>query len=185
MSFCKVTGCRFPSTHLTRSHKCGKCNHFGHGQRECGDNLEIDNLKNISNHVIFPSYLKCTSLCCPAPSFHSTESHYCSYCDGRHIETQCQTATVISTDENEIKRVIIEAKKKFGSRDGKIYTTVYSGHGCDWYVKRTGFKNPIQLFFMHGDSWGQFGPQCDDRPKLNKFCTGFIDIDTREMYVPK
>jgi hypothetical protein len=142
----------------------------------------IYNLKLISQNIIFPKHLKCTSLSCAAPFFHSSETHTCSYCDGRHIETSCKNATVISTDENEIKRVINEAKNKFGSRDGKIFTKIYCGQGCDWYAKRKGRNNPIQLYFMHGDSWGQFGPQCDDRPKLNKFCQGFTDVDTNQLY---
>jgi len=182
MSYCKVNGCRFPSTHLTRSHRCGTCQNYGHGQRECGNVQQIENLKVISQGIIFPPHLKCTSLCCPSPFFHSSDTHTCSYCDGRHIETQCTTATVISTDENEIKRAIGEAKTKFGSQDGKIYTKIYSGQGCEWYAKRTGLRNPIQLYFMHGDAWGQFGPQSDNRPKLNKFCRGFVDVDTNQMY---
>jgi len=182
MSYCKVNGCRFPSTHLTRSHRCGTCQYYGHGQRECGNQFMIDNLKLISQNIIFPKHLKCTSLSCPSPNFHSTDAHTCSYCNGQHIETSCKNATVISTDENEIKRAIREAKNKFGTREGKIFTKIYCGQGCDWYVKRTGVNNPIQLYFMHGDSWGQICPQSDDRPKLNKFCTGFVDVDTNQLY---
>jgi hypothetical protein len=110
MSYCKVNGCRFPSSHLTRSHRCGTCQHYGNGQRECGNPQMIENLKIISQNIIFPKHLKCTSPCCPSPYFHSSDAHTCSYCEG------------------------------------------------------------------------QFGPQCDDRPKLNKFCKGFIDITTNQMY---
>lgn len=182
MSYCKVNGCRFSSSHLTRSHRCGTCQHYGHGQRECGNPQMIENLKIFSQNIIFPTHLKCTSPCCPSPYFHSSDAHACSYCEDRHLETACPNATTISTDEKEIKSTIKEALKIFGNVDGKIYTKIYSGQGCDWYAKRTGVKHPIQLYFMHGDAWGQFGPQCDDRPKLNKFCKGFVDITTNQMY---
>ena len=182
MSYCKVNGCNFPSFHLTRSHRCGTCQNYGHGRHECGNAQQIENLKIISNGIDFPPHLKCTSLCCPAPSFHSSGSHSCSYCGGRHIETMCDNTCMISTDENEIKRVINESKKKFGMRDGKFFTTIYCGQGCVWYAKRTGLKNPIQLFFMHGDNWGQYGPESDERPKLNKFCRGFAELETNQIF---
>lgn len=34
---CKVKYCRFSAFHTTKSHQCGGCGHFGHGQMECGN----------------------------------------------------------------------------------------------------------------------------------------------------
>ena len=41
---CLVLGCRYPSTHVTGSHKCGTCGMIGHGRRECGNNLRVSEL---------------------------------------------------------------------------------------------------------------------------------------------
>jgi hypothetical protein len=79
----------------------------------------------------------------------------------------------------EIKRVNEEARKQFGSTPGKIFGKVYAGHGCEWYVKRKGINKPNSLFFMHGDSWGQYGT--DHCSKLKKFCDGYSDVETGEF----
>ena len=44
MSF-KVAYCRYSYTHTTRSHQCGLCKGFGHGQTECGNFEKINTLK--------------------------------------------------------------------------------------------------------------------------------------------
>lgn len=177
-NYCIVQGCRFPSTHLTKSHKCGKCGRFGHGQVECRNQSLIDQLNITSKSIKLPSHLNCTSIFCPCPWTHTSESHYCSQCQERHQESVCKSGCVIMGDPEEIQRVIKEAKQLFGTKSGKIYGTVYSGQGCNWYVKRNEINKPISLFFMHCDSWGQFGPQSDDRSKLKNFCYGYRDCDT-------
>ena len=35
MTLCKVYGCRYANSHVTKDHKCGNCNRFGHGRVEC------------------------------------------------------------------------------------------------------------------------------------------------------
>ena len=175
-NYCIVYNCRFPDTHTTSAHKCGKCGKFGHGQMECGDQMKIDQLKSKSIGIRFPSYLRCTSMLCPCPWTHSDPAHYCVQCGERHLESKCPRACVIMGDPNEITRVITEAKKIFGTTPGNIFTKVYSGQGCDWYVKRKDINKSLMLFFMHGDAWGQFGPQCDDRQHLDKFCSGYREI---------
>lgn len=177
-SYCIVNGCRFPSTHLTSSHKCGKCGRFGHGQVECHNSFLIDQLKVNSVSIKLPHGLYCTSLTCPCPWSHCSESHYCTQCQERHLESVCTMGCVIMGDSDEIKRVNQEAKIKFGITPGKIFTTIYSGQGCMWYAKRIGPNNRISLFFMHGDSWGQYGPKSDHRDKLKNFCNGYIDYET-------
>lgn len=37
------------------------------------------------------------------------------------------------------------------------------------------------LFFMHGDSWGQYGPTCDNREKLTNFCDGYREYSTGKV----
>ena len=47
MSSCKVAGCRHPHNHVTLGHLCGKCGKYGHGQMECGNQIQIDRLKDL------------------------------------------------------------------------------------------------------------------------------------------
>ena len=51
-----------------------------------------------------------------------------------------------------------------------------AGMGCMMYVKRDDFKSKPEYFFMHSDSWGQYGVETDDRPKLAKFLEGYKKI---------
>lgn len=181
--FCLVDGCRFPNSHLTRAHKCGSCSKFGHGQKECGNFNLSKNLKQMSHGIRFPSHMKCTSPCCPSSYSHSTNAHYCSQCGERHLESVCPKGCVMSSDIQEIMNTKAEASRRFGQTDGKIYTSIYVGQGSEWYVKRNFKSDPIQIFFMHGDSWGQYGPQSDDRPKLAAFCTGYKNITDGKMFI--
>ena len=180
--YCKVYGCRFPQTHLTKSHKCGKCDHFGHGQVECNNPYQIEAINKMSYGIRFPSHLKCTSPVCPSAYSHSTEGHYCTCCKDRHLESACPHSCVIQNDPDQMTQIISDAKRLFGQRSGKIYTTVYVGQGCEWYVKRNDIYAPIQSLFMHGDSWGQYGPQSDDRGKLNAFCTGYVNVADGKLF---
>jgi hypothetical protein len=181
--FCQVNGCRFSDSHLTKAHKCGNCGKFGHGQNECGNFYMSENLKHISKGIQFPSDMKCTSAYCPASYSHSSNAHYCSQCGDRHLESVCPKGYVMTSDNQEIIHAKTEASKLFGDTDGKIYTTIYVGQGCEWYVKRNFKFGPIQLFFMHGDSWGQYGPKIDNRDRLEAFCTGYKNIANGQMFV--
>ncbi len=52
MTNCKVQGCRYSTSHSTESHKCGKCQQFGHGQVECGNLQKMKSLeKHFTNYV--------------------------------------------------------------------------------------------------------------------------------------
>ena len=42
--------------------------------------------------------------------------------------------------------------------------------GCYIYV-----RSDMKSLFMHQDSHGQYGPNCDDTPILNDFLNGYID----------
>jgi hypothetical protein len=181
-SFCQVAGCRFSNTHLTKSHKCGKCNRFGHGRIECGNLSMCQNLKIKSSGIRFPDHLKCTSPLCPSSYSHSTNSHYCTLCTELHTESNCSRNSMNSKDLTDEQIAISEARKVLIQQPGKIYCMVYAGMACNWYVKRDSVYGPISAFFMHGDSWGQYGPRCDDRPKLNAFCSGYRNAIDGKIY---
>lgn len=92
---CKVRGCRFPGTHVTRGHRCGSCFQFGHGIMECADLTRVDAL-----HVYWtenmPTELHCTVLGCMSPTSHSVEGHHCGQC-GKRGATVCCSSRVTRT----------------------------------------------------------------------------------------
>lgn len=73
-------------------------------------------------------------------------------------------------------QIVNEAKKIFGTSDGKVYTQLLGGMGCSWFIRRSGKDEPLYGFFMHSDSWGQYGGG-GDVPKLNEFTRGYTMIE--------
>ena len=76
--FCKVSNCRFSNFHTTRSHKCGRCGHFGHGQLECRSD-EHKNALSQYFHEELPQDKWCKFDYCEARKYHTTESHFVSF----------------------------------------------------------------------------------------------------------
>lgn len=78
---CLVPGCRFPWTHTTPYHCCGKCKEYGHGARQCGDKKALQELDKITfnaQHVMYdplPQYLWCTFPGCPSKKTHTLTVH--------------------------------------------------------------------------------------------------------------
>jgi hypothetical protein len=78
---CKVSKCRFNSSHVTKGHKCGKCKKYGHGEIECNNYNEINKLKEFYHQVIEN---KCTFGGCQYSHLHTTDAHHCTKCDARY-----------------------------------------------------------------------------------------------------
>lgn len=74
---------------------------------------------------------------------------------------------------NELKA---RANDVFGNRDGKLVLRCYAGMGCDWYIKRNSLNSDVEIFFMHGDNWGQYGQLTSDVGRLNEFISECIPI---------
>lgn len=237
---CKVKNCRFPHSHVTMGHKCGKCNDYGHGNMECGSEQCIINLsRNYGKEVLIPCDY-CQVPNCPTKNLHKTCAHQCQFCGDRHSEQNCKdiniptysfkcpvcrTPNTLTCFQTKVSgsndRCVICLEKNvqiynpncghicmcescmhtlsessidiktadpnnptpfdrlFTSAENAlrdlemVYTTSYAGMGCQMYLRRTRKDSPIEGFFMHNDSWGQYGPQTDDRPKLNAFKYGY------------
>ena len=196
MSYCKVYGCRFSHTHLTKAHKCGTCGKYGHGQIECGNNTKIEQLKIISKGIRFPPHLYCQSPGCRASYSHTSDAHVCHICSGRHFEYECtQNQSAQSTQSvNSVQSIkidptsesyaISEGKKILKHTPGYVFAEVYAGMGCQWFVKRESLHSPIKAFFMHSDSWGQYGPQTNDQTKLIPFLNGYRHFETGKYFEP-
>lgn len=85
---CYVLNCRFPFTHVVAGHKCGKCNEYGHGQRECTNILAKHNLKRFLNDIV-PNEHQCTRPYCTHNKYHTTDAHICNLCNELHSEYNC------------------------------------------------------------------------------------------------
>jgi hypothetical protein len=66
------------------------------------------------------------------------------------------------------------ALEKMGGAQGPIYIVLSAGMGCLWYIRRSSVNAPLEGFFMHSDSWGQYGS--DETPQLNQFILGYTDL---------
>ncbi len=88
---CRVQGCHYCQDHVTSEHLCGSCQNFGHGQHECGNNSQIDNLYERSTFVLpyavqqsnrricyesLPADRQCQHPLCANKETHSTGSHH-------------------------------------------------------------------------------------------------------------
>jgi hypothetical protein len=83
--FCKVTGCRYPSTHVSAGHKCGTCGRHGHGQYECKRPQAI----TYSLEDIIPEGMQCTMLGCSHKKHHVTAGHCCDICAKWGTDCSC------------------------------------------------------------------------------------------------
>lgn len=90
--YCRVSHCRFAWSHLTRSHRCGKCKKFGHGVQECGHNHLIEQLRSESINDVFPVSMSCTVQDCPSRTTHHTDAHICRVCREHHGASDCPTS---------------------------------------------------------------------------------------------
>jgi hypothetical protein len=75
---------------------------------------------------------------------------------------------------------ISEVLNIFGLNPGPIYTYIYAGMGCGWYIRRSCItSNNWEVFFMHLDAWGQYGDDTNvnDMSILNEFKTGYTPIN--------
>ena len=159
--YCKVKGCRFPSSHVTLGHQCGKCGNFGHGVSECGKlELVMNLLLNFGSHRLTPQF-QCQHSGCKYKDLHTNQGHKWEKWGDFHGLDEC----II---DNFTVKSLINSKELLLSclPEGK-HAHFYIGMGCKIYVKN--YKGVISGIFMHADSWGQYGPKTDDTPKLDKF----------------
>lgn len=129
--FCKVTNCRFSHSHTTKSHLCGKCKIYGHGEVECRNTYAINNLKKYWTDKL-PDNLKCTFTNCRFSEYHTSDAHHCPLCFGRaHTVDTCPTmsngassSTVKTTSKMlEIKCPLCKVVSTLHKDQPKVYGT--------------------------------------------------------------
>lgn len=87
---CRVRGCRFPDTHLTRAHVCGICKQRGHGQMEHDSPEWIEILEGwAGSEPPLPVDVRCTVPNCREPWSHTSMAHHCDGCGFRGVCLDC------------------------------------------------------------------------------------------------
>lgn len=184
---CKVHGCRYTNTHIAAGHRCGSCGQFGHGQVECDNPATYAKLMIETKEDDLPKMMHCSSNECTGPHNHTIEAHICLVCSEQHPREECpispaekrsnHNGNIVAESTSDFFSSQFEhAREQFGDRAGKVYSVCYGGMGCSLYVKRSSPTSPLYGYFMHSDSWGQYGPGSDDSPTLELFLKGFVKV---------
>lgn len=182
---CKVNGCRYAGFHTTRAHQCGTCKGFGHGQIECGNQSRLFRLDQFLSDEM-PQDKWCKFDYCESRKYHTTQSHYCKFCEmAHHNINECIYKDLDGTNEilDMYSSLNIDLVSKFQNNDN-FYVTLSAGLGNMYYIrKKTGV---IESLFMGSDMWGQYGPapRINHRPLLDKFIRGITNMGDLEYFEP-
>jgi hypothetical protein len=257
--YCKVKDCRYAWSHVTRSHLCGNCHKYGHGEIECGRQSLIDLLRLSETQAdCLPDAHHCQMRQCGHRWSHQTVAHHCRSCLKNHSSSDCpllesqekvdkgdhgnkvdesyvmkcplcrsmnkipvdqkqvygidDVCVVCKTDKAQIyfpscghvcvchscglelnenkgpdqnravpqgqldSSIVRRALNQMGHSLGKTYVQLPGGMGCFWYLRRTDLGADLEGFFMHSDAWGQYGPETDEKPELERFVGGYTQV---------
>ena len=100
MKYCEVDNCRYPHSHVTSGHRCGKCYQYGHGFIECGDLDKINNLKNNYHYQRLPYKLWCKKNGCRYFWSHNCRAHHCNNCGNNHSQIDCPISNNNTVNNN-------------------------------------------------------------------------------------
>ena len=173
MSYCKVAGCRFPKSHTTAGHLCGKCKQYGHGQIECNNPMMKESLKVFFNDKINEDDY-CELGGCKYPWSHNRRAHNCHKCFRNHRSTECIIQNLDHfANQFQITPIYTNMINTYLATRPDVFIKYYVGMGCELFLKKK--EDTIEALFMHQDSWGQYGPHTSDRPILERFINGLQD----------
>ena len=170
---CKVKYCRFSSFHTTKSHRCGTCGEFGHGQIECRHAEQKQELEQYF-HEELPPDKWCEFDYCEYRKYHTTQSHYCKFCrELHHNINDC-----IYNDLSETERFLgneYDLETRFANYDN-FYVVSYAGMGNTLTIRKK--AGIIQSIYMDQSTWGQYGdtPPMNHTPLYNKFIEGLTNM---------
>ena len=151
--YCKVKNCRFPKSHVTVSHKCGKCNEYGHGVVECNDMTKKNNLLLYHDDEM-PDTLNCTIHDCKKSNTHTNDAHHCELCGVRgHGGYICPKLAEIEGEPilsqkglyvKEIKKVLYN-----NMQAGTLsFIRVYGPLGSFYNIRQIENSNKVESFFF-------------------------------------
>ena len=178
MKYCFVEGCRFNNSHITSRHICGNNCVFpmGHGKVECNNTLKINALSQFNNQVININQ-QCSIPNCLDKHTHTTPGHNCLYCfkfNNNHSK-QCPVINNnnICDNINDFQNIFIDNPSINYNINTGFYDSSYGGMGSTIFFRKNIITNNIDYLFMHSDSWGQYGDDSSDVPKLRAFIHGY------------
>lgn len=155
--YCSAFRCKFANTHNISGHLCRICKQFGHDPFQCGSDVLT------SNVVEIPIKAQCAVNGCQHKDSHTSDGHRCRLCSRHgHGPKECGYASL-----DEILSVFPD------QIHGKIYIATHEGMGCIGFNKRDSPSDTFSTFFMHSDSWGQYGPRTSKVPALREFLGGY------------
>lgn len=170
---CKVKYCRFSSFHTTKSHQCGWCGEFGHGQMECRHAEQKQDLQQYFHEELHPDKW-CEFDYCEYRKYHTTQSHYCKFCRELHDNIN----DCIYNDLMETERFLgneYDLQTRFANYDN-FYVVRYAGMGNSLTIRKK--AGTIQSIYMGQSVWGQYGdtPPMNHTPLYNKFIEGLTGM---------
>jgi hypothetical protein len=184
MKYCKCSECNYPQHHLTKYHRCGKCQQFGHGQVECDDRqMKIDLWPKVTDPESIDSTSYCTKPLCEQKHTHTLGSHHDAY-DARYRSSLSVEDLQWLTDRlhpschkevnpnSFITDYYYQAVKKLLSynRSGKAFVEIGAGMGCNIYAKHDNNNSPIHVVMIE---YG-FG---DINPDVTRFINGYQSLN--------
>ena len=195
---CTMDWCLFRDSHTNRAHHCELCK---------GNHSATDCPKVLTSSVTKVDIKLDCPICRTENIIPSTQkkvygiSEECKVCLTNSIEMFLPTCghTCICMEcahklDKNVKQDDIDEEDDFGpgikdkinaifgDQPGKVYTHDYGGMGCLLYYKRDDVGQKLTSFFMHSDTWGQYGPDADCRPKLFRFLHGHREIKNEHKH---
>ena len=183
-TLCKVNGCKFSNDHVTCFHQCGNCHLLGHGQIECSAEYILVTKLSAYDLERVPIPMQCTRVGCEYHEYHTTKGHCCAFCGTRNDKhmNHCPTTTGThfiekyisdegADDYNDFLDNLMKDNNVKDLQNG-TYAAFGAGMGCTLYVRNN--NGVIEYFFMHSDSWGQYGKDTSEVPCVNAFKLGYL-----------
>ena len=192
IDYCIIPNCKYKWSHKTESHQCKLCSKRDHSSVNC--------LLNIKNKKIL---LDCPV--CRKPNTVDLEKNRvygleekCKACtmnsidillpDCKHAVLCIECCKIVGKDDKLGNKITNQSDMSaFNINSASIifnnnpavtnpYTIMSGGMGCEIYIRKNTIGGQLEEFFMHSDSWGQYGPLTDDRPYLDEFIENYIKV---------
>jgi hypothetical protein len=151
---CQAAHCRYPTTHNTSDHRCGRCWAFGHGESECDYWARKRDLATRAASQSPQAIHTCTIPRCRRPYTHTTSAHHCprcrQRCDGSHV---CPISTVYPVSSNPERSRAFDVLASASTTNNAAYTIVSvpnaSGVYEDVYVRTHGLHREVESLTVH------------------------------------
>ena len=183
---CRRAGCGHSELHTTEGHECSRCGKIGSNckcdekRATCPICRKESVFHNIDGHKIFGVNQNCCICMANEVNIVFPEcKHACACLEcvtrlaGPEVDpTGAAEEPAGPPDERE--HVLTSAKERLRGRD-MTWCVEYVGQGCAWYIKVV--AGVYDMFFLHGDNHGQYGPDTNDIPRLRIFLEGCTELE--------